>query len=134
MGMMKRWATVSLTITAWMLLSNHCALGLESTGTDAESGGCPMHSTPAKEKPATNLLCCKDLRAIAPHALKNVAAVASQLVGVRDYVAAVVLMPPRLTVRLLSLDTGPPYSRTFAESILQRSLPAHAPPADFPRV
>lgn len=91
-----------------------------------------MHSAPAKQKPATNLICCKDLRAIAPHALKNVAAVASQLVGVRNYVDAVVLMPPRLTTQLLALDTGPPYLVTFAESIW--SLRAHAPPAGFPRV
>ena len=28
----------------------------------------------------------------------------------------------------LSLDTGPPGARTFAELILQRSLLAHAPP------
>jgi hypothetical protein len=93
-----------------------------------------MHSTPAKEKPATNLLCCKDLRAIAPHALKNVAAVASQLIGVRDYLAAIVLMPPRLTAQLPALDTGPPYLVSFAESILQRSLLAHAPPANFARL
>jgi hypothetical protein len=135
MAFTSRWATVLLTMGAWLLLSNHCALGLtDAAKPDLESAGCPMHSAPGKEKPATNLLCCKDLRAIAPHALKNVAAVASQLVGARDYVTAVVLMPPRLTTQLLALDTGPPYLRTFAESILQRSLLAHAPPASFPRV
>jgi hypothetical protein len=136
MGLTGRWATVALTIAAWLLLSNHCALGLESAGgkRDSESGGCPMHSTPAKEKPATNLLCCKDLRAITPHALKNVAAVASQLMGVQDQVATVVLRPRRVTAQLLTLKTKPPDVASFAESILQRSLLAHAPPAGFPRV
>ena len=31
MGMIRQWATVLLTITAWILLSNHCALGLSGT-------------------------------------------------------------------------------------------------------
>jgi hypothetical protein len=93
-----------------------------------------MHSAPAKEKPATNLLCCKDVRAIAGPAVKNVTASALQAVGVREYAVTMFLTPPRLTMGLLSLDTGPPPSRSFAESILQRSLLAHAPPAGFPRV
>ncbi len=130
----RRWTTVLFTIGAWLILSNHCALGLgESAETDSESGGCPMHSTPAKGNPAKNIPCCKDLRAVASLAVKNFAAVASQLVGVQDYVAAV-LTSPRGAAQLLALDTGPPPSLSFAESILQRSLLAHAPPARFPRL
>ena len=134
-SLIRQWATVLLTITAWLLLSNHCALGLSGTLVEADSelGACPMHSAPAKGKPAANLPCCKELRAITSHASKNVANGASQLVGVRDYVAAIFLMPPRLT-RVLALDTGPPHSLSFAESILQRSILAHAPPAGFPRL
>ena len=134
-SMVRRWATVLLTITAWILLSNHCALALGSNGTesDSKSGGCPLHSAPAKEKPATNLLCCKDLRAIAPQAVKSIAFGANQLGGVQDYVAAILLTPPRLATQVLALDTGPPYLLSFAESILQRSILSHAPPAGFPR-
>jgi hypothetical protein len=136
MGVTRRWVTVLLTIAAWILLSNHCAIGLSRTvaNPESESGGCPMHSGPAKEKPAANLPCCKDLCAVVPHAVKNITAVASQLVGVQDYVAAIFLMPPRLTTKLLAWDTGPPHSLSFAESILQRSILAHAPPAGFPRL
>lgn len=132
----RQWATVLLTIAAWILLSNHCALGLSGTLVEADSelGACPMHSAPAKEKPAVNLPCCKELRALASHAGKSVAAGASQLIGVRDYVAAIFLMPPRLVARVLALDTGPPDSLSFAESILQRSILAHAPPAGLPRL
>ena len=132
----RQWATVLLTIAAWLLLSNHCALGLSGLllEADSELGGCPMHSAPAKGKPAANLPCCKELRAIASHAGKNVATVAGQLAGVRDYVAAIFLMPPRLATRVLALDTGPPHSLSFAESILQRSILAHAPPASLPRL
>lgn len=135
-SLIRQWATVLLTIAAWILLSNHCALGLSGTLVEADSelGACPMHSAPAKGKPAANLPCCKELRALASHAGKSVAAGVSQLVGVRDYVAAIFLMPPRLAARVLALDTGPPHSLSFAESILQRSILAHAPPARFPRL
>jgi len=133
-GMTRQWTTVLLTIGAWLLLSNHCALGLgETAKTDSEPGGCPMHSAPAKGKPAANIPCCKDLRAVASHAVKNIAVVASQLVGVRNHVTAIFLPPPRLTTQLLALETGPPHSISFAESILQRSLLAHAPPAGLAR-
>jgi hypothetical protein len=135
-SLIRQWATVFLTITAWLLLSNHCALGLSGALVegDSEVGACPMHSAPAKEKPAANLPCCKELRALASHAGKSVATAASQLVGVRDYVAAIFVMPPRLTARALALETGPPHSLSFAESILQRSILAHAPPAGLPRL
>jgi hypothetical protein len=129
----RRWATVLVTIGAWLLISNHCVLGLDATAakSDSKSDGCPMHSAPAKEKPAPNFPCCKDLRAVAPQVLKNISAVASQLVGVRDYLAAIFLAPPRLTTEPLALDTGPPPWLSFAESILQRSILAHAPPTGF---
>jgi hypothetical protein len=134
-SLIRQWATVFLTITAWLLLSNHCALGLSGAlmETDSEFGACPMHSAPAKGKPAANLPCCKELRAIASHAGKNVAAGAGRLGGVRDYAAAIFLMPPRVAASVLVLDTGPPHSLSFAESILQRSILAHAPPAGLTR-
>ena len=91
-----------------------------------------MHSAPAKGNPAKNIPCCKDLRAVASHAAKNLAA-ASQLLGVQDYAAAV-LTSPRVVAQLHALGTGPPRSLSFAELILQRSILAHAPPAGFPRV
>jgi len=128
-----RWTTVLLTIAAWFLLSNHCALALGLPALDSEPGGCPMHSVPAKGKAAPTVPCCKDLRAVASNAAKNLAAVASQLVGVQDYVAKV-LRSPRVAAQLLALNTGPPRSLSFAESILQRSILAHAPPAGFPRL
>jgi hypothetical protein len=136
MSMTRQWAIVLLTIGAWLLISNHCVLGLGDIAakSDSKSGGCPMHSAPAKQKPAANLPCCKDLHAIAPHAVKNLTAVASQLVGMQDYLAAIFFVPSRLTTQLLALETGPPPWLSFAESILQRSILAHAPPAGFSRL
>jgi hypothetical protein len=133
-GPIKRWVTVLLTIGAWLVLSNHCALALEdSAQRDSKAGECPMHSTPAKGKPAPNIPCCKDLRAVASHALKNIAARVNGLGGVQDYGVAVLLTLPGPKVQFVDLDTGPPHSLSFAESILQRSLFAHAPPAVFHR-
>jgi hypothetical protein len=136
MAMTSRWTTVMITITAWMLLSNHCALGLSGTvvKVGADSGECPMHSVPGEEKPATNLPCCKDLRAVATHAAKRVTALSTQFVGIQNYVVAVFVAPPHMTAPVLALETGPPHSLSFAESILQRSILAHAPPAGFPRL
>jgi hypothetical protein len=135
MSVTKQWATVLVTIGAWLVLSNHCALGLGDTAkSDLESDGCPMHSAPAKEKPAGFLPCCKDLHALAPHAVKNIGAAASQFLGVQDCATVVVLTPPHLTMQVLALETGPPLSPSFAESVLQRSLLAHAPPAGFARL
>jgi hypothetical protein len=130
-SLIRQWATVFLTIAAWLLLSNHCALGLNGAlvETDSQLSGCPMHSAPAKGKPAANLPCCKELRAVATHAAKSVAAMATQLVGTQNFIGAIFLMPPRLTARVPALETGPPCSLSFAESILQRSILAHAPPA-----
>ncbi len=135
MSLTSRWTTVLMTITAWMLLSNHCALGLSGTVAESDAEArCPMHSAPGKEEPTTNLPCCKDLRAVATHAVKRVTALAPQLVGSQSYVVAVFLAPPCLTAPVLVLETGPPRSLSFAESILQRSILAHAPPAGFSRL
>src|SRR5207237_4815196 len=110
--------------------SNHCALGLNAPPPDsvAEAGQCLMHSAPAKQKSATHLPCCKDLRAVASPVVKSVAAVAKQLVGSQDYAAEIFLPPPHVAIEPFALDTGPPGAVTFAESVLQRSILAHAPP------
>jgi len=131
MKTMSRSATVFLTIAAWICLSNHCALGLSAPPADsvAEAGQCPMHSAPAKQKPATHLPCCKDLRAVASPVVKSVAGIAMQLVGSQDYAAEILLPPPHVAIETFALDTGPPGAITFAESVLQRSILAHAPPA-----
>lgn len=129
--------TALLTIAAWFCVSNHCALGFgapAALAAPAEASVCPMHSSPAENKPAANIPCCKELRAIASHAVKNITGVVRQVVGVRDYVAATFVAPPRLPISLVALDTGPPYLVSFAESILHRSLLAHAPPASFAHV
>ncbi|MGH8094020.1 MAG: hypothetical protein ACREIF_11195 [Chthoniobacterales bacterium] len=49
--------------------------------------------------------------------------------GPLDLMTRIVAEAPRRSIVASHfLDTGPPGGRTFAESVLQRSLLAHAPP------
>ena len=89
--------------------------------------GCPMHSTPAKKKPATESPCCKDVRAVL---VKSVGATATgaRLICERDYALQIFRPMPRLTAEVEAFDTGPPTRVSFAELVLQESMLAHAPP------
>jgi hypothetical protein len=124
------WSTVLITIAAWVLLSNHCALGVLAlpAETAVETGGCPMHSAPVpKKKPASKIPCCKEVRAIV--ATKSVTATqAMEPVALSDYTPRDVAPPTRGALEVESLDTGPPNSLSFAELVLQESMHAHAPP------
>jgi hypothetical protein len=88
---------------------------------------CPMHSAPAKKKPATKIPCCKEVRAIV---VKCVQArpVAARVIGLHDYAAEIFREPANVTVEIEALDTGPPGCFSFAESVLQESMLSHAPP------
>jgi hypothetical protein len=121
--------TVFLSIAAWIVLSNHCALAAVAlpVETVAEASGCPMHSAPAKKKPAAKFPCCKDLRAVAAKAAASATA-AIRFVAAQDYAAEIFVFPPRVAIGVNGLDTGPPGAFSFAESVLQQSILAHAPP------
>jgi hypothetical protein len=124
----KRWMVVLLTIAAWLFLSNHCVLALDgSVRSDSKPGGCPMHSTPVKDKPAAKTPCCKEVRAIIAKCVL-VREVAPRLLGSQDYPPEIFLAPLHVVVTIEGLDTGPPGSLSFAESVLQESMLAHAPP------
>jgi hypothetical protein len=120
---------VVLSLSAWFALSNHCALGavLPPTETESETSDCPMHSAPAKKKPATKTPCCKQLRAIvAKWVGANPATL--RVIRVQDYVTAVMAKPAEVAGALEADDTGPPGYFSFAESVLQESMLSHAPP------
>jgi hypothetical protein len=119
---------VILSLAAWFALTNHCALS--AIALPAESGSemsrCPMHSTP-KKTPAATTPCCKDLRATVA---KTVAAIpiALRLIDSRDYASQIISEPARIAIQIEGVDTGPPGCLSFAESVLQESMPSHAPP------
>jgi hypothetical protein len=130
MRMTARSVTVFLSIAAWMVISNHCALCVVAlpVEADAEASACPMHSAPAKKKPAAKFPCCKDLRAVAAKAAASGVPATIRFAGGGNYAAEIFVSPPRVAIGIDGLDTGPPPAFSFAESVLQQSILAHAPP------
>jgi hypothetical protein len=124
-----RSTTVLLSLTAWFFLSNHCALAVISSSAEAspETGGCPLHSAPAKKKPAPKTPCCKEVRAVVAKCIQ-VAGLGMRLIGSRDYAPEIFLRPSGEAIEIDGLDTGPPGRFSFAELVLQESMLAHAPP------
>jgi hypothetical protein len=122
-------AIVVVAICSWFAISNHCVFAALATRTDASAPGCPFHSKP-KEKPSTGAQCCKILRAVASVPAKAWARDDTNLSDADDYGGerALAIAYSQMALVPLSLDTGPPGVRSFAELILQRSLLAHAPP------
>ena len=85
-----------------------------------------MHSAP-KKIPAAKTPCCKDVRAtVAKSVTANPTAL--RLNGWRDYAPEIFRPLTRFAIEVEELDTGPPDCFSFAESVLQESMPSHAPP------
>ncbi len=120
-----------LMFVAWFSLSNHCVLGASRPNADPVEKGCPMHmqssdNAPAKHK-GSDLPCCKTVRAVMSAKI-NVASNTVDFVLTKYFLTDT---QPDISERsplVLSLDTGPPDALSFSESVLQRSILAHAPP------
>ncbi len=127
--------TVALvTAAAWLLAANHCAVACllpQSTAGSSEHEHCPASDAPADDgQPAgcDTLNCCKSLSAPTTFAKKLVGCDKAYYT-LQDYVVSEFVFPSDQHDALISeLDTGPPPAHSFAESVLQRSLLAHAPP------
>ena len=126
-----RTSVVAIAGAAWFLISNHCALaafeGRQSVSTHASCHGSASAPTkiPVKGEQAP---CCKVLRATIA---KDGALVANNapMSSLQSYFVGLIVFPEQLPWPLsFELDTGPPFSASFAESVLQRSVLAHAPP------
>jgi hypothetical protein len=120
-----------LTLVAWLSISNHCALGaLESARTATSHASCHGSASapakvPAKDQPAP---CCKLLRATLVQSIQ-VEAQNYFIDSLQLWYEVAVVFPEQLHgPQSFELDTGPPFSTSFAESVLQRSILAHAPP------
>jgi hypothetical protein len=117
-------------IAAWFVAFDHCALASVFSPVHSSSAEqhCPGHS-PDKKPTEGELPCCKLLVAAAAPA-KVSAAYNTNLFAVQPYLTAeCATVCSHLAAPGVELDTGPPGLRTFAESVLQRSLRAHAPPS-----
>jgi hypothetical protein len=125
-----RSGVVAVTITAWFLISNHCALAIVGSAKLPLAHAHCHGSTSPTNAPAQNeqLPCCKVLHATI---VKYGASLAEKALtfSLQPYFVGLIVFPEQLHwPQSFELDTGPPFSGSFAESVLQRSILAHAPP------
>lgn len=126
-----RVSVVALLMLSWVILTNHCALGLmrpmaETTGSSANC--CGGKTNPPHDAPVSLRSCCNVKVTTAP-AKAEVKFDASKFAF--QVFAPVHVLAAHQTERGLTLpvfDHGPPRAVSFTESVLQRSLLSHAPP------
>jgi hypothetical protein len=124
-----RYAVVAIAICSWIAVSNHCAFAAVASEIDKAETECPFHSKPAKQKgQSSQVQCCKILRAVVFAKAKDWARNDAKFCDAHFPVQTGSIAYSLRAVPPLLLDTGPPVAFSFAEIILQRSLPAHAPP------
>jgi len=99
----------------------------------SNSAVAPMHChgnqpAPSKKSSQEETPCCKMLRATLASEAKIVEVASKIFLPIQNWI--VVELPSAAETHLLplELDTGPPFAGSFAESVLQRSILAHAPP------
>jgi len=124
---------VLISAIAWFAISNHCALAAFNSTADALAVHARCHGnapTPAKEQHDEQLPCCKVLRATVAQNIQaddNIDKLWQPIDYAKNVDASSI---SRIASAVVSteLDTGPPFADSFAESVLQRSILAHAPP------
>jgi hypothetical protein len=130
---MARLLTVIITAVAWFFISNHCVLAELQDPAKAKPSchqPCCGGQPPAKSKSKSEVECCKTLRATLSGAEKDFAGYDTSLFALQLYfVGSAISTNDSRPIPVLKLDTGPPFAKTFAESTLQRSILAHAPPS-----
>jgi hypothetical protein len=131
-----RLGITALATAAWLAVSNHCVIAAgtapnPATGANAHSC-CSDESNPARpagdQKPST-VECCKTLST--PSASFDRTQIGYQpghFIPFHFSKSRLCEAPPARPVDGFVRDTGPPGAISFAESVLQRSVLAHAPP------
>src|SRR4051812_17082531 len=145
---MSRYAAIpqvvltTLLFASWNVATTHCALSAAiapasapATAANTDPDECPMHAAskkaapaPAKKKGCDDLPCCKTLPAAAA---KTVIASKAPTVGAFiNYISTDSEWSDRrlFAIESVALDTGPPEPSALIKIVLQRSIPAHAPP------
>jgi hypothetical protein len=129
---MARLLTVIITAVGWFFISNHCVLAELQDAPKAKLNchqPCCGAQPPAKSKSKSAVECCKTLRATLAGAAKDFAGYDTSLFALQLYfIGPVISTNDSAPTPVFELDTGPPFVNTFAESVLQRSILAHAPP------
>ena len=129
-----RIIAVTATILGWLLVSNHCALGLMANAhTLAEEHQCCHNGNGAPKDPIplgqSGPACCKGLNAVVSGAAE-MSHLKPPLTPFLFAVAWVATLQSVETAHTLSFVgcTGPPRVASFSELVLHRSLRSHAPP------
>ena len=124
-----------IMLFAWFTATNHCALGLmqKSPLARAEhSKCCSGKPTPAKndQPPGGARECCKSIHAVPLPDAKGLAKFDASLLVIHAFALLTVLGGEAVALDALATlhDHGPPRAESFAELVLQRSLPGNAPP------
>ncbi len=128
-----RFAISLLAISAWLAASNHCAIGATAPRQVAKApthAGCPGHGAPKKDGKSGEMECCKSFPPASVEAGKTLVSYDANQFALQTYLVTALLSPEnsRRELRPLELNTGPPRAPSFVESVLQRSILAHAPP------
>ena len=129
-----RLAVVLTTMVAWFSISNHCAVG--ALIAKSNSAVAPMHChgnqpAPSKKSSEEEMPCCKLLRATITSEAKVIEIASKTFLPIERWIVADLVSAAEPQLSLLELDTGPPFAGSFAESVLQRSILAHAPPVSL---
>jgi len=131
-----RLPLVLLIAAAWFGISNHCALGRlqDASGTAVPKchATAPENPAPAKHDQKSGVECCKILRATLLVPSSSLAA--ADTLAFTPYVYVLSFIPTAdqsQLGRFCGWDTGPPGAASFAESVLQQSILAHAPPVSL---
>lgn len=124
-----------LVIAAWLLAANHCLVaGLMPVSSVAAAshehcGGKKSSQPEKKNRGCDGQNCCKSLSAPAIALAKNLVAADTVSFAPNDYTGSVANpFVGEYGALVGKLDTGPPFGDSFLETVLQRSLRAHAPP------
>jgi len=132
-----RISVVLTTVVAWLSISNHCAIGaLVAAKTQSPIAKMHCHGnqpSPSKKSSEEEMPCCKVLRATLAGQGKIVQVASKDFLPIQSRIVAQVILADEAQLRPVpeELDTGPPFAGSFAESVLQRSLLAHAPPVSL---
>jgi hypothetical protein len=124
---------VAIGLLAWLAITNHCAIAAVEGAARMPMPSChtmaPSNQSPAKHNQKSEVECCKILRATLLTLSSNVAATYALVFSAHDYgVTLITAAEESRFTRVFEWDTGPPGADSFAESVLQRSILAHAPP------
>ncbi|MDR3403744.1 MAG: hypothetical protein P4L99_14695 [Chthoniobacter sp.] len=126
-----RSLVVAVMLFSWLVVTNHCALGMlqSALGASAEHAHCHAAKTDSgKKAPADGMReCCRAIKASL--ASETVVKFAPAQIQFQSYaILAALLTPVASPAPDVFRDHGPPRASSFAEIVWQRSLLSHAPP------